>query len=88
MLVFYCTVVLHLVSEQNGYPPVKSTTKSIKLLNLFKKDPKKKLEKEYRALMLKARDVQRSGDIIAYSGIVAQSEEILERIKTLEDKSA
>jgi len=54
------------------------------MFGLFKKDPKKKLEKEYKALLLKARDVQRSGDIIAYSGIVAESEEVLNKIKALE----
>ena len=58
------------------------------MFGLFKKDPKKKLEKEYKSLLLKARDVQRSGDIIAYSAIVAKSEEVLEQIKQLETSGA
>ena len=54
------------------------------MFGLFKKDPKKKLEKEYQALLVKARDVQRSGDIVAYSAIVAESEEVLRKIEALE----
>ena len=54
------------------------------MFGLFKRDPKKKLEKEYRALLLKARDVQRSGDIVAYSAVVAESEVVLSKIKELE----
>ena len=57
------------------------------MFGFFKKDPKKKLEKEYKALLLKARDVQRSGDIIAYSGIVAESEAVLKKIKALEKRN-
>ena len=56
------------------------------MFGLFKKDPKKKLEKEYKNLLIKARDVQRSGDIIAYSGVVAESEAVLAKIKALEEQ--
>ena len=53
------------------------------MFGLFKKDPIKKLEKEYSALMEKARDVQRSGDLKAYARIIAESEEILKKIEEL-----
>ncbi len=53
------------------------------MFSLFKKDPIKKLEKEYRDLLLKARDVQRSGDIVAYSAVVAESETVLKKIEEL-----
>ncbi|NND07435.1 MAG: Lacal_2735 family protein [Saprospiraceae bacterium] len=53
------------------------------MFGLFKKDPIKKLEKEYKQLLVKARDVQRSGDIVAYSAVVAESEEVLRKIEGL-----
>jgi hypothetical protein len=53
------------------------------MLGLFKKDPTKKLEKEYEALLKKARDVQRSGDIKQYARIMAESEEVLKKIEAL-----
>lgn len=56
------------------------------MFGLFKKDPVKKLEKEYEALLEKARDVQRSGDIKEYSRIVAQSEEVWQQIEALQQK--
>lgn len=53
------------------------------MFGLFKKDPIKKLDKKYKALLVKARDVQRSGDIVAYSAVVAESEEVLKEIEAL-----
>ena len=53
------------------------------MFGLFKKDPIKKLEKEYEETLEKARDIQRSGDIKAYSAMMAKSEEIWERIENL-----
>ena len=53
------------------------------MFGLFKKDPVKKLEKEYYETLEKARDIQRSGDIKAYSAMVAKSEEIWKQIETL-----
>lgn len=53
------------------------------MFGLFKKDPVKKLEKEYYATLEKARDIQRSGDIKAYSATMARSEEIWEKIEVL-----
>ena len=76
----------HLV--QTFHPCNRYTTVQniITMFGLFKKDPKKKLEKEYKNLLIKARDVQRSGDIIAYSGVVAESEAVLAKIKALEEQ--
>ena len=48
-----------------------------------KKDPVAKLEKEYEALLARARDVQRSGDLRAYAAIMEQSEKLWTRIEKL-----
>ncbi len=53
------------------------------MFGLFKKDPIKKLEKEYEQLMSKARDVQRSGDLRAYAVMIEESENILNKIDEL-----
>ena len=53
------------------------------MFNFFKKDPVKKLEREYEQLMEKARDIQRSGDLKAYARIIEESEQILARIDEL-----
>lgn len=53
------------------------------MFGLFKKDPIKKLEKEYEQLMSKARDVQRSGDLRAYAVMIEDSENILKKIDEL-----
>jgi len=53
------------------------------MLGLFRKDPAKKLEKEYYRLLEKARDIQRSGDIKAYSALIARTEEVWEKIEEL-----
>lgn len=59
--------------------------KKITMFGLFKKDPAKKLEKEYERLMEKARDVQRSGDLKAYAAIIEESETILTKIDSLKN---
>lgn len=53
------------------------------MFGLFKKDPTRKLEKEYYATLEKARDIQRSGDIKAYSALMARSEEIWAKIEAI-----
>ena len=55
------------------------------MFGLFKKDPVKKLQKEYADLMERARDVQRSGDLRAYAEMIKESEEILQKIDDLSD---
>ena len=53
------------------------------MFGLFKKDPIKKLEKEYQRLMEEAMYIQRGGDIKAYSAKVAEAEEIMNKIEEL-----
>lgn len=53
------------------------------MFGLFKKDPIKVLEKKYYAMLEKARDIQRSGDIKAYSKIMADSEELWAKIEAM-----
>lgn len=50
------------------------------MFNLFKKDPIKTLEKKKFALLEKARDIQRSGDLRTYAKIIAESEAIQQEI--------
>lgn len=57
------------------------------MFGLFKKDPVKKLEKEYYATLEKAKDIQRSGDIKAYSAMMAKSEELWQQIEELSKKN-
>lgn len=53
------------------------------MFGLFKKDPIKALEKEYKAILVKARDTQRSGDLKAYAVLITKSEEILKKMEAL-----
>lgn len=58
------------------------------MFGFFKKNPAGKMKKEYVALLEKARDAQRSGDIKGYAKLVEQSEALLRKIEELEnDKS-
>lgn len=57
------------------------------MFGLFKKDPVKKLEKEYLKLMEEAMRIQRSGDIKAYSAKVAEAEEVQKKIEALKGDS-
>ena len=53
------------------------------MFSLFKKDPTKKMEKEYLKMLEQARDIQRSGDIKAYSKKMAEAEELWQKIESL-----
>ena len=44
------------------------------MFGLFKADPKKKLDKEYKALLEQAMQAQRSGDIRTYSELTELAE--------------
>ncbi|MCB0520926.1 MAG: Lacal_2735 family protein [Lewinellaceae bacterium] len=57
------------------------------MFGLFKKDPARKLEEDYKILMEKARDMQRSGDLKTYARMIAESEEMLNKIEALRKKS-
>ena len=55
------------------------------MFSLFKKDPKKELQKEYEKLMKDAVDAQRNGDIDRYSTLSAKAEEIAQKIDKLKE---
>lgn len=55
------------------------------MFGLFKSDPTKKLEKALHAKLEEARDVQRSGDVVAAAKLYAEAEEMQ---KALEAKRA
>jgi len=57
------------------------------MFGLFKKDPVKKLEKEYYSLLEKATAVQRSGDLRAYAKMVEESDELWKQIEALKAKN-
>ena len=56
------------------------------MFTLFKKDPSKKLKKQYAKLMEEARDIQRSGDLKLYADKILEAEEIAKQIETLKTK--
>jgi hypothetical protein len=53
------------------------------MLGWLKKDPIKQLEKQYAKKLEEARDLQRKGDIVAFSDATAESEAILKQIDAL-----
>ncbi|PPK85917.1 hypothetical protein CLV84_2830 [Neolewinella xylanilytica] len=50
------------------------------MFGLFKKDPVKKLEKEYSRLLQEAMALQRGGDIKGYAAKSAEAETVMDRI--------
>lgn len=50
------------------------------MFSLFKKDPIKKLDKEYSALLERALAAQRKGDIRSYSDLTSQAEVVAQEI--------
>lgn len=51
------------------------------MFGLFKKDPVKELEKQYRQLMEEAMHIQRSGDLRAYAAKIVEAEEVAKKIE-------
>ena len=47
---------------------------------LFRRDPTRNLQKEYEQKLILARDIQRQGDIVRYSEIMAEADSILQKI--------
>lgn len=45
------------------------------MFNFFKKDPLKKMEKQYLGLLEEAMQIQRKGDIKGYAAKMAEAEE-------------
>jgi hypothetical protein len=54
------------------------------MFGLFKSDPKKKLDKQYHALLEQAMQAQRSGDIRGYSELTEQAHSVHEQLQALE----
>ena len=55
------------------------------MFGFFKKDPAKKLQKQYEAKLHEAMLAQRNGDIKTYSFLTQEAEEILKAIDKLND---
>ncbi len=54
---------------------------------LRRPDPRRALERQYRAAMQDARDIQRQGDIVRYAARIAEAERIRARLEALEQGS-
>lgn len=54
------------------------------MFGLFKSSPVKKLQKEHEALLTRAFQAQRNGDIRQYSMLTAEAEALREKIETME----
>ncbi|MDP4548820.1 MAG: DUF6435 family protein [Marinobacter sp.] len=54
------------------------------MLSFFKKDPAKKLKKQYATLLERAMQAQRNGDIRTYSELSAEAEEVYKQIQQIE----
>ena len=54
------------------------------MFGLFKSDPRKKLDQEYKTLLEQAMQAQRSGDIRKYSELTEQAEAKRKEIELLD----
>lgn len=50
------------------------------MFRFLKRDPKRQMQREYEALMQRARDLQRNGDIQGYAALVAEAEALAAKI--------
>lgn len=55
------------------------------MFGLFKRDPAKKLQKQYEQMLLVALRLQRKGDIMGYSMKIQEAELIREQILALQN---
>jgi len=53
------------------------------MFSIFKKDPLKKLDKEYKLLLEQALQAQRKGDIRTYSKLMSEAQIVSEKIDVL-----
>lgn len=60
-------------------------SRRVTMFGLFKRNPKKKMRKEYDALLEKAMYAQRNGDIRTYSMLTAEAESLWDEIEKLPD---
>ena len=57
------------------------------MFGMFRKSPLRKWEQEHQALLTKAFNAQRNGDIRKYSMLTAEAEELLKKIEDLKSES-
>jgi len=57
------------------------------MFGLFKKDPRKKLQKQYESKLEEAMHSQRNGDMKTFSRLSAEAEEIGKQIEALDAQS-
>jgi hypothetical protein len=57
------------------------------MFGFLKKDPKATLDKEYRSLLERAMQAQRSGDIRGYSELMEQAESVKAQLDALDADS-
>jgi len=53
------------------------------MFSFLKKDPVKKLNRQYQKLMEEARDIQRSGDLKLYARKIEEAEAVAKQIEEL-----
>lgn len=58
------------------------------MFGLFKKDPLKKMEKQYLDLLEEAMQIQRKGDIKGYSEKIAQADALQKQMEEEKKKQA
>ena len=58
------------------------------MFGLFKRSPLKKWQKEHEALVTKAFQAQRNGNIRLYSTLTAEAETLREKIDTLKNQNS
>lgn len=56
------------------------------MFSFLKSDPVKKLDKEYGQLLEQAMQAQRNGDIMLYSQLTAQAEEVRVKMEQIKEK--
>ncbi len=57
------------------------------MFGIFKKDPIKKLQKEYQSLMQEAMQIQRTGDLRLYAEKIAEADDLLKKIEEMKQKN-
>ena len=58
------------------------------VFGLFRKDPVETLKREYADKRIRARDLQRNGDIIGYANMSAAADEVLKQLEAVESKQS
>ena len=57
------------------------------MLGIFRRSPKKQLQKQHEMLLTKAFQAQRNGDIRQYSMLTAEAEAVRKEIEALEQQA-